>query len=419
MTKIVIVGAGFGGMSAAKALAKTKDVEITILDRNNYHLFQPLLYQVATAGLSPADIAVPIRSVFRKNSNVEVFLGDVVSVDLKNKNLKLKNQMVREYDYLILACGATHSYFGHDEWEKFSPGLKTLGQAIDIRRRILLSYEEAERQTDQKIKQEYLTFVVVGGGPTGVELSGAIAEISRLTLEKDFRHIDPKNAQVLLIEAGPRILASFDESLSQKATRDLEKLGVTVLTQSRVLDITSTTVKLIDREIKARVVLWAAGVKPSTLSTHLEGVSLDKSGGVIVNPDLSLPGYPEAFVIGDQARVVDQTTGKALPGLAPVAMQQGRFVARVIQRELKKQPRENFKYFDKGQMATIGRRKAVLQYHNFKMSGVLAWLAWLLIHIFYTITFRNRLSVLMQWTWSYFTFKRGARLIERYSFKDN
>ncbi len=411
MTKVVIVGAGFAGLSAAKKLAPYSSIHLTVLDQKNHHLFQPLLYQVAMAGLSPAEIAVPIRSLIaRHHKNVEVLLGKVTGVDLKEKTVQWDGGQDISYDFLILACGASHSYFGHDEWEEFAPGLKTIEQATEIRRRVLLAFEVAERETNPELQREELTFVVVGGGPTGVELAGALGEISRYTLARDFAHIDPKRTRIILIEGGPRILPSFEPHLSARAARDLERLGVTVWTSTLVTGISANGVTIGGGEfLKARTVLWAAGVKPSKLNLCLD-TPLDRQGRVIVEKDLSIKNYPDVFVLGDQAHAVG-TDGKPLPGLAPVAIQEGRWVARNILLRLQGKPTEPFNYLDKGQLATIGRRRAVVQIKDLIFGGWLAWIAWLLVHIYYLIGFRNRLIVLIQWCWSYFFYARGSRLI--------
>lgn len=408
MNQVIIVGAGFAGLNAAKKLGNQKDVSVTIIDRRNYHLFQPLLYQVATAGLSPAEIAVPVRGVLAEYKNVDVRLGNVSSVDLKNKTVETDGENLT-YDYLILACGAKHSYFAHPEWEENAPGLKTLEQATEIRRRILIAFENAEKEEDPEKKKELLTFIIVGGGPTGVELAGAISEISRFTLEKDFRHIDPTRTRVLLIEAGPRILAAFSEKSSKRATRYLENLGVQIWTGTRVTGLDDHGVKLGAESLRAATVLWAAGVQPSSLGKTL-GVPLDSVGRVIVGKDLSLPDFPEVYVLGDQAHF-ESAPGKTLPGLAPVAIQQGVCAAKNIFASIRGKPKKLFVYRDKGQMATVGRRKAVMESFGLQIGGIIAWFAWLFIHIFYLIGFKNRVFVFLEWAWSYMTFRRGARLI--------
>jgi NADH dehydrogenase len=411
MTRVLIVGGGFAGLNAAKVFGRAGGVDVTLIDRRNYHLFQPLLYQVATAGLSPADIAAPIRSLLSEYSNVTVFLGEVRHVEL-DRNVALTDMGEIPYDYLILCCGATHSYFGHDDWEEYAPGLKTIEQATEIRRRILLAFEQAERLTDTEERRKYMTFVVVGGGPTGVELAGAIGEMSRFTLAKDFRHINARLARIVLIEAGPRILPTFSESQSTRAVRDLERLGVQVWTSRAVTMIDSGGVQVgpagKDR-LRSGTVLWAAGVRASGLG-KLAGLEVDRQGRVPINPDMSAPGHPNVFVAGDQSVFVHQT-GKPLPGTAPVAMQQGRYIARTILGEIKGVPRRPFQFLDKGQMATIGRSRAVIEIGAFKLNGWLAWVAWLTVHIYYLTGFKNRLLVVLQWAWSYLTFGRGARLI--------
>jgi NADH:quinone reductase (non-electrogenic) len=407
--QVVIIGAGFGGLEAAKKLA-CKDVRLTVIDRTNYHLFQPLLYQVATAALSPADIAAPIRGILSKCKNVEVVLAEVESVDVETRKVKTKDQIF-DYDYLILATGARHSYFGHDEWEKLAPGLKSLEDAVELRRRILLAFEFAERTTDEATRKAAMTFVVIGGGPTGVEMAGAIAEISRYTLAKDFRRIDPSEARVILIEGTPRLLAAYPPDLSESARKQLIELGVDVRTGARVTDITESGVKLDGEFIPCRVKIWAAGNNASFVGKTLIA-SVDRVGRVIVNDDLTIPGHPEVQVIGDLANFSHQT-GEPLPGVSPVAMQQGRQAARNILRMIRGEKPQPFRYFDKGSMATIGRHKAVADLKFFHLSGLFAWLAWLFVHIIFLVGFRNRLLVLIQWAWAYLSFDKGARLITR------
>jgi NADH dehydrogenase len=407
-TRVVIIGAGFAGLNAARVLAAgSTTVSVTVLDRRNHHLFQPLLYQVATAGLSPADISAPIRSVLVGYPNVDVHLGDVERLDLDNRIVHADTGEA-PYDYLVVACGATHSYFGHDAWEEHAPGLKTLEQATEIRRRVLTAFERAEVERDRERRRELLTFVVVGGGPTGVELAGALGELSRYTLHRDFRHIDPRATRVILIEGGPRVLPSFDPELSAAAQRDLERLGVTVWTDTRVTQIDGLGVQAGAERLRARTVLWAAGVRASPLNLEF-GLPLDNAGRLPVSPDLSVPGRPEVFVIGDQARVEDENG--LVPGLAPAAIQQGKLTARNILADLRGMAREPFVYFDKGSMATIGRARAVAESRSFKLTGFVAWLAWCFVHILYLIGFRNRVLVFVQWVWSYVRYKRGARLI--------
>jgi NADH dehydrogenase len=405
--EVVIVGGGFGGLYAAKAL-RGAPVHVTIVDRRNHHLFQPLLYQVATAGLNPADIASPIRSVFRGWPNVSVLLAEAVAVDVGSRKLTLSDGEL-PYDYLVLATGATHAYFGHDEWAPFAPGLKTIEDALEIRRRVLLAYEMAEREGDPERRREWLTFVIIGGGPTGVELAGALAEISRQALSREFQHIDPSHARIILIEGEPRVLPPYPTDLSIKARIQLERLGVDVWTGTRVTGIDGNGVSLGQERIRARTVLWAAGVAASPLPRTL-GVPLDRAGRVLVDPTLSIPGHDEVFVIGDLA-VIEQD-GKPVPGVAPAAIQMGRHAALNIRLALAAQPRAAFRYRDKGSFATIGRGKAVGDVTGgFKLSGFPAWVAWLAIHIFFLIGFRNRALVIFQWAYSYVTFRRGARLI--------
>ena len=408
MPHVLIIGGGFAGLNAAKRLGGASGVNVTLIDRTNHHLFQPLLYQVAMAGLSPADIAAPIRSMLSRFPNIRVLLGEVRSLDL-GRNVVVADFGEVEFDYLILACGARHSYFGHDEWEEHAPGLKNLEQATEIRRRVLLAYEEAERTTTPDDRKRLLTFVVVGGGPTGVELAGAIGEMSRFTLAKDFRNVDPTLARVILLEAGPRILPSFNEQQAARATRDLEHLGAQVWTNSAVTKIDADGVEIGGERIRAATVLWAAGVKASPLGA-VACLEVDRQGRVLVEPDLSVKGHKNVFVAGDQACFTHQT-GKPLPGTAPVAMQQGRYLARTIRRELAGKARQPFRFEDKGQMATIGRSRAIVQIGRLSMAGFPAWLLWLVVHIYYLTGFKNRLLVVLQWAWSYVSFRRGARLI--------
>ena len=412
MSHVVIVGAGFAGLAAVKSLIKAKrpDTKITLIDQKNHHLFQPLLYQVATAGLSPADIAVPIRSIIPVGAGgADVLKEKVVGIDPAERLVRLESGGELRYDELVLACGASHSYFGHPEWEDLAPGLKTLEQATEIRRRILDAFERAESTTDEALRRDLMTFIVVGGGPTGVELAGAIGEISRQTLAKDFSHIEPSSARIVLIEAGKHILPSFSPELSRRAMRDLEKLGVTVWTSTRVTNITPDGVQLGNEMVGSKTGLWAAGVKASAINAKL-GVPLDPQGRVEIDDNLRVIGVDHIFAVGDMARLTDKKYG-VLPGLAPVAMQQGRWVARNVLRALNKQPLQPYRYLDKGQMATIGRKKAVSEYRGLKMTGLIAWLAWLVVHIYYLVGFRSRLFVLLQWISSYVLFKRGARLI--------
>jgi len=406
---VIIVGAGFGGLEAAKKLA-CKDARVTVIDRTNYHLFQPLLYQVATAALSPADIAAPVRAILSKCKNVEVILAEVQSVDVEAKRVKTVDLEI-EYDYLILATGARHSYFGHDEWEKLAPGLKSLEDAVELRRRILMAFEYAEEITDEAARRAAMNFVVIGGGPTGVEMAGAIAEISRHTLARDFRHIDPSQARVILIEGEPRLLAAYPPDLSESARKQLVDLGVEVRTSTRATNLTEAGVQIGDEFIPCRVKIWAAGNNASFVGKTL-GAPADRVGRVIVNDDLTIPGHPEVQVIGDLANFPHQT-GAPLPGISPVAMQQGRHAARNVLAMIQGRKPQRFRYWDKGTMATIGRNKAVADLKFVHLSGRLAWLAWLFVHIVFLVGFRNRLLVLFQWAWAYLTFDKGARLITR------
>lgn len=404
---VLIIGGGFAGLNAAKTLANKKDINVTIVDKRNHHLFQPLLYQVATAGLSPAEIAAPIRSILSGYNNVSVVLDHITNIDLNQKKAS-SDKSTYSFDYLIMACGANHSYFGNDQWQDFAPGLKTLEQATEIRRRILMSFERAETTKDLELQKALLTFVVVGGGPTGVELAGSIAELSRVTLSKDFKNIDPSKARVILIEAGQRLLAGFNKSLSDKAQRSLEDLGVQIWTNSRVTNISDEGVEAGKDHIHTKCVLWAAGVAISKLTQQIDSEK-DKAGRLIVEKDLSLKQYPNVFITGDMSAF--KQGDKFLPGLAPVALQQGRHAAKNILNIQNNKKTKDFKYKDKGMMATIGRNKAILQRDNLKMNGFIAWLAWLMVHIYFLIGFKNRIVVIFQWTWAYFTYKRGARLI--------
>jgi len=406
---IVIVGGGFAGLSAARRLARYK-VRVTLLDRRNHHLFQPLLYQVASAALSPADIAVPLRSILRNAPRVRVLLAEVESVDPVARRVTLDTGTLA-YDALILAAGAGHSYFGHDDWEALAPGLKTLEDALEIRRRVLLAFEAAERAEDGDERAALLTFVVVGGGPTGVELAGAFAEIARHTIARDFRVIDPTQARVILLEGGPRLLATFPTDLADAAARSLRRLGVEIRTEAKVTRITSDAVWIGGEQIRSRAVVWAAGVAGAAIGRSL-GVPTDRAGRVPVQPDLSVAGHPEVFVAGDLA-AVPLPDGGMLPGLAPVAMQAGRAAADNAWRRLRGEPTLPFRYRDHGTMATIGRAAAVAAIGRLHLSGLPAWLAWLGVHIVYLIGFRNRFLVLAEWAWAYVTWQRGARLITR------
>ena len=407
--RVVIVGGGFGGLEAAKKLA-CKNVRLTVIDRANYHLFQPLLYQVATAALSPADIAAPIRAILHKCNNVEVMLAEVQSVDV-NTRVVHAGDLAVQYDYLILATGARHSYFGHPEWEHLAPGLKSLEDAVEIRRRILLAFEFAEKISDPAARAAAMTFVIIGGGPTGVEMAGAIAEIARHTLARDFRHIDPSSARVVLIESEPQVLAAFPEDLRTSAMKQLQDLGVEVRAGVHATDLTEAGLRVGDEFIPCRVKIWAAGNNASFVGKSL-GVPIDRVGRVIVQNDLTIPRHPEVQVIGDLANLTGKD-GKPLPGVSPVAMQQGRHAARNILNIIEGRKPQRFWYFDKGNMATIGRNKAVADLHVLHLSGLPAWVAWLFVHIVFLVGFRNRVAVLFQWAWAYLTFNKGARLITR------
>jgi NADH:ubiquinone reductase (H+-translocating) len=408
---VVIVGGGFGGLETAKRLNRAP-LEITLIDRSNHHLFQPLLYQVATAGLSPAEIASPIRSILRKQKNATVLLAEVVGVNLERRILRLAKSELPfvdiPYDFLVLAAGTQTNYFANDQWAPHAIGLKDIEDALEIRRRVLLAFEAAEREPDVERRRRLMTFVVIGGGPTGVELAGALAELARFVLARDFRHINPRSARVVLIEAQDRLLLGFPEPLAAKAHAQLERLGVQVMTDSPVSDITAHGVHIDDEFIPTATVLWGAGVRAVPLTSTL-GVGLDRSGRVIVESDCSIPEYPNAFCIGDVAAF--QQSGRPLPGLAPVALQQGRFVADAIRASLQARQRGAFRYRDRGMMATVGRHRAVARVGRFNLAGFFAWLAWLAVHLLWLIGYRNRLIVLIQWIWSYVGYRRGARLI--------
>lgn len=409
---VVVLGAGFGGLQFCKHFRRP-NARVTIVDRTNHHLFQPLLYQVATAGLSAPEIAQPVRAIFSGRSDITVLLDNVVDFDLANKKVLLKENTL-DYDYLVLALGSQTAYFGHPEWEQFAPGLKTIDDALRIRSCVLLAFEKAENEKEAAQREKLLTIVVVGGGPTGVELAGAFAELARTVLKRDFRHIDPSRAKIILIEGAPNILANMPAGLSQSAMRQLEHLGVHVRTSTRVKEIRLGEVGLESGElIRAQNILWAAGVSATPLTKKL-GVELDRAGRIKVKSDLSLPEHPEIFAIGDMALVL-QADGKPVPGVSPAAMQMGRYVARIIEDEIDlgtdHAPHPSFKYWDKGTMATIGRSAAVAQVGRFKFSGLLAWLTWLFVHLVFLVGFRNRLVVFIQWIYSYFAYKRAARII--------
>lgn len=403
----MIIGGGFGGLYAARTLKRTR-VRVTLLDRRNHHLFQPLLYQVAMAALSPGDIASPIRWILRRQRNVQVLLAEAVAIDPVAKVVTLADGSI-SYDYLIVATGATHAYFGHDEWRTTAPGLKTLEDALDIRRRMLLAFERAEREQDPERRRRLLTFIMIGGGPTGVELAGALAEMSRQSLTQDFRNINPRSARIVLVEGGPSILSAFPEKLRNAAHQDLVRLGVEVRTNSIVTGVEPGRVRISEETIEAETILWTAGVAASPLGSSL-GSSLDRVGRVRIQPDLTIPGHPDLFVIGDLASL-DGPDGRPLPGVAQVAIQMGKHAAKQIVRHIEKQPLRPFKYKDLGNMATIGRASAIADFGRFRLSGVVAWLAWLFVHIMNLIGFRNRMVVLVQWAWAYFSYQRAIRLI--------
>jgi len=412
---VVIVGGGFGGLYAAQSLNRAP-VKITLIDKRNFHLFQPLLYQVATGGLSPGDIASPLRAVLAKQKHITVLNAEVTDIDADRQKVMVRDGEIN-YDILIVATGVSHHYFGHDEWADQAPGLKTIEDALNIRRRILLAFEAAEREPDPKKRRAWMTFVVVGGGPTGLELAGALGEMAHTTLKNDFQHIDPAEAQILLLEGMERVLSPYPADLSARAEKSLAKLGVTVRTDTRVTDIQDGTVTVQvngqAETIEAKTIVWAAGVKASPMGqvvAEATGVELDRVGRVIVEPDLTVRGYPNIMVIGDLAHFTHQTS-RPLPGVAPVAMQQGKYAARLIKQRLKERELPAFHYFDKGSLAVIGRNAAVAQMGTLHFSGFVAWLAWVFVHIWYLIEFDNKLLVLFQWAYNYFTRRRGARLI--------
>jgi NADH dehydrogenase len=412
--RVVIIGGGFGGLAAARAL-KRAQVDVTLIDRTNHFTFQPLLYQVATAALAPSDITAPIRWILRRQKNAEVLMAEVRDVEPKRRVVRIDDEL-REipYDYLIVAAGSRHAYFGHNEWEPYAPGLKAVEDASEIRRRFLLAFEKAEKSEDPVEQQEYLTFVIVGGGPTGVELAGAMPFIAKRALAPDFRRIDTRTTRVILVEAGPRLLPTFPEDLAAHAANDLRDLGVDVRLNSFVTRVEADGVCIGEEKIRARTAFWAAGNVASPLGTNLDG-PVDRAGRIQVNPDLSVPGHPEIFVVGDLAHLVQD--GRMIPGVGPAAIQEGSFAGKNILREVTHRARRNFHYWNKGDLAAIGRSRAIADFGWIKFSGRLAWFLWLFVHIMYLVGFRNRLSVLLQWGYSYFTYDRGVRLItdvERY-----
>ena len=409
-TKVVVIGGGFGGLNVAQSLKSAK-LDVLLIDKTNHHLFQPLLYEVATAALSPGDIATPLREVLRHQENTTVIMGEVVKIDKENKQITMANGDLFGYDYLVISIGARHSYFGKDEWEQFAPGLKTVSDALKIREEILISFEKAERLDSISEAEKYLNFVVIGGGPTGVEMAGAIAEIAYKTMFKNFRRINPKNAKIYLVEALPRILPMYPDKLAHRATKILEHMGVKVLTTKKVTNISEEGVQIEEMFIACKNTIWAAGNQVSPMLKSLD-VPLDRAGRVIVEPDLSIPEHPEVFVIGDAASLVGKE-GKPLPGVAPVAMQQGRYVAKIIKKHIPKEHRQPFSYFDKGSMATIGKAKAIAMFGKLQFSGFIAWLIWAFVHIMFLIGFRNRLGVMLEWGAMMFTGERGVRLITR------
>jgi NADH dehydrogenase len=407
-TKVVIIGGGFGGLNVAKLLNHAK-LDVLLIDKTNHHLFQPLLYEVATATLSPGQIATPLREIFRNQENTTVIMGEVIKIDKNSKQVTIANGDIFRYDHLIISIGARHSYFGREEWERFAPGLKTINDALNVREQILISFEKAERLDSISETAPYLNFVIIGGGPTGVEMAGAIAEIAHKTLFKNFRRIHPEESKIYLIEALPQILPMYPDKLSRRAVKVLEKMGVKVLTGKKVTDINERGVKTEDMFIESKNIIWAAGNQVSPMLKMLD-VPLDRAGRVIVGPDLTIPDHPQIFVIGDAAHCIGKE-GKPLPGVAPVAIQEGHYVSKIIKNAIPKEKRQPFVYFDKGSMATIGKAKAIAVVGKLQISGFLAWLMWAFVHILYLIGFRNRLGVMLQWGATIFTGARGSRLI--------
>ncbi|MCC7402795.1 MAG: NAD(P)/FAD-dependent oxidoreductase [Bdellovibrionales bacterium] len=412
--RVVIIGAGFAGVAVAQGLRAQNNLQITLVDRRNYHLFQPLLYQVAMAGLNPGDISTPLRRLFSGQRNLAILMAEVDRLDLPGRRIHYDNQWL-SYDFLVVCCGSKHHYFGNEEWEEFSPGLKTIEQATEIRRRVLLALELAEKESDLQRRQELLTFVVVGGGPTGVEVAGAIAEMVRHTLVGDYKLADLRSTRVVLVEGGDRVLAAFPTSLSAKAEQFLRDLGVEVKVNSRAANPNSFSITINDEPLRTKTIIWAAGVRPSRLTDEFS-CPKDRSGRIIVNSDFSVPGFESVFVIGDQA-AFPTNDGQFLPALAPVAIQQGRHLARNISMELKGLPRKPFNYFDKGIMATVGRTRAVVSVGPVQLSGWIAWLIWVFVHIMYLVQVKNRVFVFLQWAWAYFSFGQGARLIVHKTWK--
>ncbi len=409
-TRVVIVGGGFGGLNCVKTLRKA-NLDVLLIDKKNHHLFQPLLYQVASAALSPADIATPLREIFADQKNTTVIMGTVDKIDKKNRKITLENGDEVPYDYLVVGTGARHSYFGNDQWEPLAPGLKTVVDALKIRERILISFEKAERTDSIQEAEKYLSFVIIGGGPTGVEMAGAIAEIAHKTMFKNFRRINPEKSKIYLVEGAPRVLPPFPEKLSERARKDLEKMGVRVITSEMVTNVTKEGVQVGEDFIEASNIIWAAGNAASPLLKTLD-IPLDRQGRAMVEPDLSIPDHPEIFVIGDAACSVGKD-GKPLPAVATTAIQQGRYVGKLIRRQIPKEKRRPFKYFDKGGIATIGKNKAVGYFKGFRFKGTLAWLLWGFVHIFYLVNYRSQFGVMLDWVFHYMTGLRGARLIHK------